>query len=160
MADNIYDVRLKQYDDIVEGSRYYSGLTAQTQFTWHQRTIGAGFKLVTVDFDVWFTHEPVFMYGSALLAVSGPDYLPINNGCLVYWKRDVNSGCYVGAAVALTVDLRYVPGFHVKERTTGSGSSAAAIPQVGHHLTFSGPAMPNISSDGTGTANPKSTGIS
>lgn len=131
-----------------------------TSYTWVQSTRGVGFRLMKVTFDVAFAREPVFTYGAAMVSVSTRDYLPIGHGLVQQWLRGGKDNSeYVGANVALLVELRYTPGYSLTGFQSAPGGSAQPVPTLAHHLTFTGPAGP-LSGAVTNDATPRQTGLS
>jgi hypothetical protein len=129
-----------------------------TSYTWVQNTRGVGFRLMKVTFDVEFSSEPIFTYGAAMVSVSARDYMPLGHGLVQQWLRGKDGRSYVGANVALLVELRYVPGYYLKGFTQTAGSSQP-VPTLAHHLTFTAPAGPPTGTP-TNTAAPRQTGLS
>jgi hypothetical protein len=148
------DIHLAHYLAAQDQQRYDSALSAQTSFTWVQKTIGIGFRVMGVHFDVMFTAEPTFAPGAAILSISAADYMPYTQAILMYWNRDPKNGLYIGASVALAVELRHTPGFVLKNHS--SSGSDVPVPTVAHHLTFNGPSVPAPPGN---TGGPKKTGM-
>jgi hypothetical protein len=148
------DITLANYNKIQAMAQYAGASAAQTAFCWVQKTIGVGFRVMAVKFDLFFTAEPIFAPGAALISLTGADYMPYTQALVLYWTRDPGSGAYTGAAVALAVELRSTPGFVLKNHTTSSAD--ATVPTVAHHLTFTGPA---IAPPAAAAGGPKGTGM-
>ncbi len=141
------------------GLQQENGLQATT-YTWVQSTRGAGFRIMKVAFDCAFTREPVFNYGAAMVSISTKDYMPLGYGLVQQWLRGGrNNADYVGANVALFVELRYMPGYFLKGFETAPGGSGSPVPTVAHHLTFIGPAGP-MTGTLTNDATVRDTGLS
>lgn len=151
------DARLAQYLTAQSKKHYEGALARLTSFSWIQTTIGIGFKVVDVPFDVAFSAEPVFSCGAALLSITAGAFMPHTQALVMYWIRDPKSGTFTGAAVAVDVELRFHPGFYLSKRDPAGSDIPVAT--VSHHLTFTGTAIPVAKKGPATKAGPKKTGM-
>ncbi len=103
-----------------------------------QRTRGYGWNVVSFPFDVAFTREPTFTYGSQLVSITQPGIIPFNQGIVTRWLLDKTGKLYLGAQMVLTVDYRVSYGYLGNATSVAEGSLiTSAI--VSHILAFTGP---------------------
>lgn len=151
---SVNDILVAEFQAQAARLQYERAQAQHTEFTWVQRSRGAGCAQIHVPFDVLFTVEPTFNCGSSLQSIDRPGFFPIASALVLAWTRDQASGLYTAATVLLNIDVRAGLGVALN-RAPAPGGSGTAIPVVAHHLTFSGPAMGKTA--GTGP-NPRSSG--
>ncbi len=138
------DITVGQAQRKAESTRQQRAAPKITSFTFIQSTRGSGWRQMGFVFDVSFSGEPVFTYGSALVRVNVAGHLPLGNAIVTRWIRDRN-GRFDGVLLAAHVQTVEAAGF--KFGGTTPGNAADVNPEVSHHFTFTGPASARSRAD-------------